>query len=275
MKTKSPLPWFGSDASVANQLGAMLDGCRHVTIPFAGGMSILPHLKAKGIVANDLHSDAYNFYHVAKSKNGDGMMFRELCRQTLSHPKELDLAKSILDEIPAFGLISCDDVQRAWAFWAQCWIVRKGKGGTKHQGGKPSVRRTANGGNNATRIKSAAADLEAWAEEFRRCEFTCEDFRECLKSVKDGPKQGVYCDAPWFGAGDGYLHSFDYYDHADLELYVRDLQGSPVVIRYGDHPTVRELYESDAYTITEATSRTQANKKLGELWITKNLEVPQ
>lgn len=61
MKTKSALSYFGSDSEVASELAGMLDHCRHVTIPFVGGASILPHLKARAIVANDMNGLAINF----------------------------------------------------------------------------------------------------------------------------------------------------------------------------------------------------------------------
>ena len=262
MKTKSALPWFGSDASVAPRLGAMLDDCRHVTIPFAGGMSILPNLKAKKIVANDLHDHAVNFYHVLNGEFGDDPRDYLISRasKTLSHPSELYRAEQALE---------FDEVEdKAWAFWALCWIGRKGKGGTKNQGGKPSVRRTASGGSNASRLRSAANDLEAWAEEFRRCDFTCEDFRECLDNTKDVEGNGIYCDPPWFGAGDGYLHSFSKLDHIDLRDSLEIIDHAKVVIRYGDCPEVRDLYPDGHWHIHEATSRTQANKPLGEIWLT-------
>ena len=272
MKTKSALPWFGSDASVAASLGALLDDCNHVTIPFAGGMSILPHLKAKAIVANDLHRNAICFYQALSGRYGEKVVrdLVSICDHTLSHPEEMEQSKNILNDHGASVLL------KAWAFWAQCWIGRKGKGGTKHQGGKPSVRRTASGGNNASRIKSAASDLEAWAEEFKRCEFTCEDYAKVVFSVAKNPKCGIYCDPPWYGAGDSYLHSFADYDHGQLCGLMMLNKVNPIVIRYGDDTRVRELYEKrHGWTITEATSRTQANKKIGEIWITKNIDPSQ
>jgi len=38
------------------------------------------------------------------------------------------------------------------------------------------------------------------------------------------------------------------------------------VLRYGDHPTVRELYAG--WDITEAKSTTQSGGKVQEVWIT-------
>jgi len=261
LKTKSALSYFGSDSEVAAKLAAMLDGCQHVTIPFAGGLSILPHLTARSVVANDLNYRAINFYRVASGVYGIGERQRlaDRCQRTLSHLAEMELARSILDHDHSRS------VDRAWAFWATCWIGRKGLGGTSRQGGMPSVRRTANGGSNATRIRAAADDLKAWAEQFERCEWESVDFRELLPKISDTTGCGVYCDPPWFDAGDSYLHSFTHQDHVDLRDMLARFKHATVVVRYGDHPTVRELYAG--WDIEESKSTTQSGGKVQELWM--------
>ena len=55
MRTNSALSYFGSDSEVAERLAKPLDSVSHVTIPFVGGGSIIPYLKAKAIVCNDLN----------------------------------------------------------------------------------------------------------------------------------------------------------------------------------------------------------------------------
>ena len=264
MKTSSALSYFGSDAGVAPQLGSLFDNHKHVTIPFVGGASIIPHLKARAIVANDLHCGAVNFYRAISGVYGlsiqEELILR--CQTTLSHPSELEMAKMAVNDLDA------PIVDRAWAFWALCWIGRKGKGGTKHQGGMPSVRRTASGGTNASRIRAAANDLQAWAKEFERCEWEQICFRELLPKVADKPDCGIYCDPPWVGAGRDYLHAFDEQDHKDLAELLSRFEHTRVVVRYGDCELIRELYEGCGF-IT-ATSRTQANTQVGEIWITKN-----
>jgi len=263
MKTKSALSYFGSDSEVAGELATLLDGCSHVTIPFVGGASILPHLKARALVCNDLNNLAINFYRYLSGFYGptrrDELI--EMCRRTLSHPDELRAADRILKKQPT-------SVATAWAYWAVCWIARKGKGGTKHMGGMPSVRWTASGGTNASRIRRAADDLEEWAKHFERCEWTCLDFREVLSKVNDKPGCGVYCDPPWVDAGDDYLYRFTDDDHEQLRNCLLRFVDATVVVRYGESPFVRALYASDTWQIIEASSRTQANKAVGEIWIT-------
>lgn len=268
MKTKSALSYFGSDSEVAGQLAALLDGCSHVTIPFVGGASIIPHLKARAIVANDKHHAVITFYRVMSGRLGVQSRDRliEMCQKTLSHPGEMDLSKTLLE------INHATFEAKAWAFWAQCWIGRKGKGGTKHMGGMPSVRRTAEGGTNATRITAAAGDLEAWAEHFKRCEWTEEDFRDCLTKVADKPKCGLYIDAPWVGAGRNYLHEFHIDDHIDLAEELDRFEVATVVIRYGDHEAIRELYPAAKWNWISAKSRTQSNAVRDEFWIVRNVE---
>lgn len=262
MKTKSALSYFGSDSEVAEELAAMLDHCKHVTIPFVGGAAILPHLKARAIVGNDLNGLAINFYRVMSGWYGLAMKEEliQRCQTTLSHPDNMELAAEQIT------LNMDDHLEKAWSYWACCWIGRKGKGGTKFVGGMPSVRRTANGGTNASRILAAAKDLPAWAEQFERCEWEQVCFRELLPKVADNRECGVYCDPPWVGAGRDYLYPFGQQDHEDLYSLVNEYDNATVVLRYGDDPFIRSLY--CGWNIIEAGSRTQSNSVKGEIWIT-------
>jgi site-specific DNA-adenine methylase len=261
MKTKSALSYFGSDSEVAEALSGMLDHCKHVTIPFVGGAAILPHLKARAIVANDLNGLAINFYRVMSGWYGNAMKEEliQRCQTTLSHPDNMELAEQQLE------LNVNDHIELAWSYWAACWIGRKGKGGTKFVGGMPSVRRTANGGTNASRIIAAANDLPAWAKHFERCEWESVCFRELLPKVADNPECGIYCDPPWVGAGRDYLHSFTEQDHRDLFDKLNLFECATIVVRYGDSPLIRDLYKN--WNIIEANSRTQANSDCDEIWL--------
>jgi site-specific DNA-adenine methylase len=265
LKTKSALSYFGSDSEVAPQLAAMLDHCSHVTIPFCGGMSILPHLKARAIVANDLNSLAINFYKVASDVRHGAIGLKFRCDHTLSHPDEIEEATELIRK-SASEYVS--DADLAWAYWATCWIGRKGKGGTANPAKMPSIRRTASGGTNASRIRAASDDIAAWAIHFERCEWESVCFRELLPKVADNVSCGIYVDAPWIGAGDSYLHPFAEQDHRDLFTLLDRFTSTTVVVRYGDDPIIRELYKD--WTIIDAASRTQANKDCKEIWITRN-----
>ena len=268
MKTKSALSYFGSDSAVASELASMLDHCDHVTVPFCGGLAILPHLKARAVVANDLNNQAINFYRFASGRCGVGaqQLLIARCEKTISHPDELRLAEGYLKS-PVSHTDKYPGLSQAWAYWAMCWIGRKGKGGTKsHAGGKPSVRRTAIGGNNATRIRAVANDLDEWVSHFERCEWESTCFRNLLPKVADNPRCGIYCDPPWIGAGGNYVHAFLGVDHIALSEMLHRFKKTAVVIRYGDAELIRKLYEN--WHIIEAKCRDQANTMKNEIWIT-------
>ena len=274
MKTKSALSYFGSDSEVAGELSAMLDHCNHVTIPMVGGASIIPYLKARSIVANDLNSHAINFYRVVSGVYGSDTQNNLLtrCGLTLSHPDEIKVAQNVIKEVEKNGF-RVDTIPNydtwAWAYWAVSWIGRKGKGGTRYMGGMPSVRRTGSGGSNSTRLAAAANDLLAWKEHFKRCEWECKSFRELLPLVAEKEGCGIYCDPPWLGFGDDYMYPFTPEDHEELHSLLSRFKETTVLVRYGDHSLVRKLYQG--WNVIEASSRTQANSVKGELWITNRL----
>jgi site-specific DNA-adenine methylase len=260
--TQSALSWFGSDSEVAADLAAMLDHCSHVTIPFVGGASIIPHLKAGVILAADLHDQAINFYRVISGEYGTEATYDLVhrCKNTLNHPAEMALSRELSS--------STSPVHRAWAFWAHCWLARKGQGGTKKHSESISVRYGPGGGDNASRITAVAEDMRLWAAELKRCSFSVMDFRELLPKVHDHPKGGIYCDYVWVSEGKNYLHSATPRDHRYLAALLHRFEQTTVVIRYGDDPLIRELYQQPRWTWIDAASRTQSNAVRSEVWIT-------
>jgi site-specific DNA-adenine methylase len=270
VKTKSVLSYFGSDSEVAQSLACKLDLAKHVTIPFVGGGAILPWLKARAIVCNDKNALVINFYRVLGGVFGakERQKLIDLCQSTLSHPEEAELAQHYLDQPEGFS-----PTLKAWGYWCLCWVCRKGKGGTKHLGGQPSVRWTPEGGTNATRIAAAAEDLTEWAKQFRRCEFTSLDWRDVLAKIKDYPQCGTYCDPPWCGSGRNYQFEFDDAEHRELAEALGRFEQSPIVVRYGNADLIRELYPEDSWTWQTANARNQANEEGAEVWISRRCEL--
>lgn len=113
MKTKSALSYFGSDSEVAAELASMLDHCSHVTVPLVGGAAILPHLRARSIVANDKNEYAIDFYRAVSGCFGEQTQrdLIECCKSTLSHPAEVEKAKDRLESLLA--------IDRAGVEWTE------------------------------------------------------------------------------------------------------------------------------------------------------------
>lgn len=259
MNTQSLLPWYGADASAAADIAELLKPAKHVTIPFCGGLGILKHLSARSVLANDKCEMAINFYKVFNSQLQERLI--ELCQHTLCHFAELREAN--LYRKPDVGT----KLDRAWAYWTRCWLGIKGKGGTKDVGKTGSIRRNAGGGDNASRIISAAEDLNEWAPLIKKCEFEWKDFRPIIEAGHDKEECGFYIDAPWVKEGMKYEEPFTEKDHRDLAALLHRFQKAIVVIRYGDDPLLRELYGEDHWVWIEGESRTQARKARNEFWI--------
>ncbi len=267
LKTGSPLSYFGADTQVAAALADMLNHCPHVTIPLAGGLGILPWLTASHIVANDINDFAINYFRHASGAMGEQNR-RDLARRccgTLTHPTDLAAANAILDGEWRWSY------QHAWAYWALSWLGRKGQCGTRERFKAVSVRRTPSGGGNASRLRAVIDDLSRWATQLARCEFECCCFRDLLAKVPDNVKCAIYCDPPWVGVGNRYLHPFTEQDHIDLAAWLHQFTETTVVVRYGDDPMIRNLYSD--WDITEASSRTQANKATPEIWLRNQKDI--
>ncbi len=263
LRTKSALSWFGGDSYVAPKIAAALEGCSHVTIPFVGGASILPHLSAQVIVCNDANKLAINFYKIASGFLDDQDLqsgLFELCQKTLSHPDEMGFARQVLDAKIVSPLL------RAWAFWAVCWLGRKGTGGTDAVGNSVSVRMDAKGGSNAGRLKTVAKELRLFAEHFRNCEWLSLPYEQVLEKVKDVSGSGVYCDPPWVSTGQLYTHKFQIADHYELHKRVSKFKHAKVVMRYDDCELIRDLYRD--WKISDDVSRDQHNQFKPEILIT-------
>ncbi len=145
---------------------------------------------------------------------------------------------------------------------------RSGQAGTDSEfDGGLAMRFTASGGGSNTRYRSAVESLEAWGHTLKRCEFSCLDWRVFLTKCQDRPKHGMYVDAPWPKDGGNYRHKFTEQDQRDLAAALGKFDQMRIVVRYGDHPLIRELYPESAWTWHMMTSRTQGNNEKSEALI--------
>lgn len=263
------LPWFGSDCMVCERYAALLADCKHVTVPFCGGLSVVAHLveTAGEIVCNDLHSLAMNFYACI----ADPLLRSELLYKLNNVPFHAKLLAMCQDSCAGADLSSRVDFEYAFRYFVTAWMGRSGKAGTdaEFKGGL-AMRWDAGGGSSPLRYQTAVRSIqEVWGPICERCSFVCTDWSEILSKVKDDPRNGVYADPPWIGPGDDYTHSFTHNDHVLLYRALNEFDRTKVVLRYGDHPTIRKLYGDEVrWRIRTLISRDQANNGVGELCIT-------
>lgn len=266
LKQKRLLPYYGANTENAATVGKLLAGRSWVGIPFCGGMSEVKEIKASTIVVNDRHSHVINLCHVLRNEFQRSQLVAML-DATAFHPHELARAQQ---HAPLYDPVSdgMGNVQFAHSYYVSQWMGRSGDAGTDREfTGKISTRTNANGGDSNKRFRSAAESLDAWAEVMRCCNFSCYDFREWFEVYNgDTNNHAIFADPPWVKEGLRYKHPFAEQDHRDLASILRGFQSARVVVRYADHPLVRELYEG--WEFRKTPSRNQGNNMIDEVLIT-------
>ena len=257
--------WFGSNRMLAHHVGTLLEGCTWVGVPFAGGMSELLHIRARSIVANDLHRHVVNLAKVMADEKLGPQLYRELRRMPL-HPEVLADSQAFCRVVqPADE----PDLECAFNYFICAWMGRNGKAGTAGEfKGGISVRYDDGGGDSAIRFRNATASIPGLRRMLRRCTFDAIDFRRFLAKCKDEPNHGIYCDPPFPGPGDGYRHKFTIQDQTDLAELLQVYRQAKVVIRYYDVPLIRSLYPEPHWHWLHLKGRKATNAEGPEVLIT-------
>lgn len=271
MKTNALVPWFGSNRMNAEKPGELLGKCEWVGVVFAGSMSEVPYIRARTLVVNDIHRHVMNL----AAQVSDATQRTALAGQLTDKPFHPDVLREaqVYCQCVEDGHNVADKLKWAEQYFVASWMGRSAKAGTvgEFKGGLP-VRWNANGGDSNVRYRSAVESLAAWSEQMRRCNFTTLDYRAFLDKCKDEPTHGIYCDAPFPDAGDEYRHSFTQRDHVQLAERLGTLKQARVVVRYYDHPLIRELYlPTDGWKWHEFEGRKQSNATAQEVLITRGI----
>lgn len=271
MKINALAPWFGANRIGAARVGELLAGCEWIGVPFMGGGSELLHLQARTVVANDKHRDVVNLARVLADPVAGPRLYRRL-RRLPFHEAELSAAQESLGRlpVPVPGEHGCC-AERAAAYFVTCWMGRSGQAGTdaERRGGL-AVRWTASGGDSAVRYRSAVKAMVGFRRALARVSFLCMDAFDFLDACSDRPGHGIYCDPPWPDAGEKYIHAFDEGQHRRLASVLGRFERARVVVRYGDHPLIRELYSAPCWRQHSLTTRNQANGGVPELLLVLN-----
>lgn len=271
MKTTALAPWKGSNRMLAHEVGAELSGCEWVGIVFAGGMSEVPHIKARTLLVNDIHRHVMNLACVVSDEERASILADNAIRLPF-HPDVLAEAQRYCREMERGGFTFEDaratQLDERWAlnYFITCWMGRSAIAGSTREfkGGLP-VRWEPGGGDSNVRYRSAVESLAAWSATMKRCNFTTLDFREFLAKCKDEPNHGIYSDSPFPDAGDDYKHPFAKRDHEDLAKLLAGFTKARVVARFYDHPLIRELYPEPRWTWRHLEGRKQSNAKAPEV----------
>jgi site-specific DNA-adenine methylase len=264
------VPNFGSNRMLAHQVGVELAGCQWVGIPFAGGMSELRYIDARTLNVNDRHDHLINLARVMQDPKLGPLLYRRVRRYAFHPLALLDAqAASIRHAARATGY-PADSNRLDWAvaYFVVAWMTRHGAALTDAEfSAGISTRWNAAGGDSNKHYRSAIDGLQAWRKILQRANFTSLDWREFAMKCKDAPQHGVYLDPPWPDDGARYFHKFTEADHRSLAAFFAGFRQTRVVIRFGDHPLIRELYPEPGWTWTGLDGRTQTNAAKSEVLI--------
>lgn len=263
--------WFGGNRMLAHNVGEALEGCSWVGVPFAGGMSELPHITARTILVNDLHRHIINLTRVVASDVLRPDLIRRLRRRAF-HPDELKLAQELCDDNEPNGYA---DLDLAEQYFVCCWMGRGGKAGIEGEfNGRPSVRWKADGGDSMVRYQSAIRMLATFSKTLRRCTFETMDVFDFLGRCEDLDGHGIYLDPPFPGAGLRYRHhppaDGERAWHDRLESLLGCFAKARIVCRYYDHPWIRDIYDEDDWDWHLLTGRKQSNEDAAEVLLVRN-----
>lgn len=290
MKVTAVANWFGSARQSAQRVGEVMGKRSLIIVPFAGGMSELPYFDAPKMVVNDRHRHVINLARVLADHELGPELYRRL-RRAAFHPDTLSLAQthcSILDvqfaEMDSdnlFDRFAIGELNRIdsggqpdlnWAYsYAICtWMGRGGNSGTTSEfGGSLPIRYSPNGGGSAQRFSNWVASIPAWRRTLRKCEFSTDDALKMIAAGHDDTSVGYYVDAPWPDAGDGYAVRFSERNQRALAGMLALLSKSRIVVRFGDHPLIRQLYPRDRWQWIEFDNRAQSNGTFKEVLLVK------
>lgn len=261
--------WFGADRTIADEIGAMLNGCSWCGVPFAGGMSALLHIKATTILVSDVHKHIINLARMVADKSRREWLIEKL-RAIPVHPDILKECQEHCKHIQPEDQDNLRNYGAALSYFVCCWMGRGGNAGRENEFDNGfSFRWNSGGGDSAKRFRSATESLEAWDSIMPRCTFICQDAFEFLANCKDEEKCGLYIDPPWPDDGKVYKHSFTDQQQADLRIALGRFSKTKLVIRYGDHPLIRKLYDQQFWEWRLIDGRTQGNNTKHEVLITR------
>jgi len=256
------LPYYGGNRTLAPHVGAHLAGRSFVAIPFAGGLSEVRCITARTLLVGDLHKHVIALASVVAHPQMGPRLIRRL-RRWVCHESAMEAAQERCIGYERNGPPD-DLVQWAEDYFAASWLARSGLAGTEKEfAASFAVRYDAGGGDPAKRFHSAIDGLRDLRRTLRRCTFVVRDAFDLLDELKDEPETGVYVDAPWPKDGDKYRHRFTDAQQKQLAQALARFQRARVVIRYGDHPLIRELYAAKRWHWLHLDGRTANRREKG------------
>jgi len=253
------VPWFGSNRTNAHLLTSLVGKCKMLCIPFVGGFCEVLHIPCNSLLVCDRHRRLILLAKVVADPDKCDELIKELDSRLFAQ----DTLKSAQDRLSVeFGLY--EDVKVAADYFYCCWATRNGLAGT---GGELkaglSYRLDGEGGDSCKRYRSAVEALSQWHAKLKTATILNSDGIAVIEKLSDRESTAVYADPPWPEDGDPYTHPFSPEEHIRLRDALLRFDKTCIVVRYGKHPLIEDLYPQSLWQWHSVQGRTSANRKIG------------
>ena len=247
MKITALLPWFGGKRTLAPRIVAELGPHSYYFEVCAGSAAVLfakPPSHHETIC--DLHGGMTNLAWAVQLEEAAVELF-DRCQRTLYTDDGFQASKDWLEANEAHCAAQPDcadspDEDWAYHYFLVSWMGRNGVAGTEGVNYSIATRWTAGGGSGPLRWRSAVESIPAWCERLRNVHVLRRDMFDVLPKIEDAGGVAIYCDPPYFDAGDRYKHFFRDGDHERLAAELRRFKRARVVVSYYAHPQLQKLY---------------------------------
>lgn len=186
---RSPVPFYGSKARIAETIVAMFPPHTHYVEPCAGSLSVLlakPPARMETI--NDLDGDLMVFWRVLRDRPAD---LERVCALT-PYSRGEHRAALITDDL--------DDLERARRIWVR---LTQGRSGSLRRTGWRHARTAEDGFRGPARLHTYLDRIAPAAQRLRRVSLECRPAVELLRDYGTGPRAHrtlIYLDPPYLGA---------------------------------------------------------------------------
>lgn len=253
MALRSPMPWFGSKATIAKDVVRYFPKHRCYVELFGGSGAVLLAKKPSiAEVYNDLHSSVVNFWTMLQKRPKE--LIRQCCF-TLLNREDFELGRKCEDIE--------DPMERARVWFVHAWGCYGRSAGTREYTGFKKERTSSESSSSLTTQYRNA--IQSLAQVHSRMHKVPIENRSALELIAgyNTPDTLLYADPPYLLGKDAVRKAAKHYKHEmtieDHEAMAELLQRSKakVCVSLYDEPLARELYKGFCVTPISTGIRSQ------------------
>lgn len=225
---RTPISYYGGKQNLVDEILPLIPKHIQYVEPFIGGAAVFFKKRpSKNEVINDLDGRVTNFYRVAQTKFFElQSMIQGTAHSEIEYYRSMEILKADKK----------DDVEWAWAFWAQCQLCF---GHALFHG-----YRFSNNGEAKNTANKRDAFTEKYMHRLRNVEIFNRDAIDIIK-LKDSPDTFFYCDPPYVSSAQGHYKGYTEENFIELLTVLSKIEGKFLLSSYPEKSLMdfRSIYE--------------------------------